>query len=194
MSDDEDEPVHSYRVRLPSYAEARRIRGLEPHVPDHPVDDTPIRTILHGAFGPPCVHCCGVSEALCDFPLGAEGRTCDRALCLECAPTTGRDENYCREHAEHGPGMLLFQPRPPPPKAAPRRRAQPLPRKPPEPNRWRVLQGRGDPDSYGAALTGWKPELDARRFAAKVGGIVETWDEFVRAHRALYPLAPRRRR
>ena len=65
----------------------------------------------------------------------------------------------------------------------------PLPRKPPEPKRWRVLQA-----SNGAALTVWKPELDARRFAARVGGIVETWDEFVRQHRALHPLAPRRKR
>lgn len=31
--------------------------------------------------------------------------------------------------------------------------------------------------------------MDARRFAAKVGGYVETWDEFVKLWRTLYPLA-----
>lgn len=110
----EDEPVYGYRVTLPSYAEARRIRGLEPHVPDPPVDETPIRAILHGAFGPPCAQCGAVSESLCDFPLGAEGRTCDRPLCFGCAPTIGADKNYCSEHA-NGHGMLLFVPPPPTP-------------------------------------------------------------------------------
>lgn len=190
---EEEGPTYGYRVTLPSYAEARHMRGLAPHTPDPPVDETPIRFILHGSFGPPCVHCQGIPEALCDFPLGEEGRTCDRSLCLECAPTTGADRNYCREHA-NGHGMLLFVPPPPPAPPPKRQRAQPLPKTPPEPNRWRVLQGSGDPDSYGAALTDWKPELDARRFAARVGGIVETWEEFVRDHRARYPLAPKKPR
>lgn len=192
MSEDETEeaPSFCYRVTLPGYAEARRMRGLAPHTPDHPVDERPIHTILHGAFGPPCVHCQGIPEALCDFPLGDEGRTCDRSLCLECAPTVGADKNYCREHA-NGHGMLLFVPPLPAPPPPPRKRAAPLPRTPPEPNRWRVCQVSDDPDLHGAALTDWRPELDARRFAARVGGYVETWEEFVREHRALHPLAPK---
>jgi len=153
--------------------------------------------ILCGSLGPPCFHCGGVSEALCDFPIGEESRTCDRPLCLECAPTLDADKNYCHEHDEHGRGMLLF-PQPKralkPPGPPPRKRAKPLPKAPHESHRWRVRQGRGDPGSHGAVLTSWMPEIDARRFAAKVGGYIETWDQFVKLWRTLYPLAPKRKR
>lgn len=154
---------------------------------------------LCGNLGPPCVHCGGVSEALCDFPLGDEGRTCDHALCLPCAPTVDADKNYCHEHDEFGRKMLLFPTPKPPPRAPgppPPVRAKPLPKAPPESHRWRVRQSRGDPASHGAVLTGWKPELEARRFAQRVGGYIETWDQFVKLWRTLYPLKakPRRRR
>lgn len=217
MSDDNR---HCYRVRLPSEAEARRILGMEPlpartingHHYEAASEEPGPMAFLCGDLGPPCVHCGGVSDALCDFPLGDEGRTCDRALCLACAPNVGRDgrrvpeaeavpeadyRNYCHEHDEHGRGMLLFPARAPAKVAEPgppkRQRARPLPKTPPEHQRWRVRQGRNHA-SPGAVLTGWKSELDARRFAVRVGGYVETWDEFVALWRELYPLAPRSRR
>lgn len=201
---------HCYRVRLPSAAEAYRIRGLEPppartingiHYEAASEEPGP-ETFLCGSFGPPCFHCGGISEALCDFPLGAENRTCDRPLCFECAPAViingvDVDKNYCHDHDEHGRGMLLF-PQPTrtlkPPGPPPRQRAKPLPKKPPESHRWRVRQGRGDIGSHGAVLTGWKTQIEARLFAAKVGGYVETWEEFVALWRKLYPLAERRPR
>jgi hypothetical protein len=208
---------HCYRVKLPSLIEARRILGIAAPTPaqveerarlatkagwnaaEFEDDDSKSRdAILCGALGQPCFHCGGVSEALCDFPLGDVGRTCDRALCLECAPTVDADKNYCRDHDEHGRKMLLF-PQPKrvvsEPDPAPRRRAKPLPKAPPESHRWRVRQGRGDPGSHGAVLTGWQTEIEARRFAANIGGYVETWDQFVKLWRALYPLKqkPRKR-
>lgn len=195
-----DDKTHCYRVRLPSAVQACRIRGLEPP-PARTIngiyyeaasDEPGPAVILCGSFGPPCFHCGGVSEALCDFPLGDEARTCDRPLCLECAPEAGADKNYCHDHDEHGRKMLLF----PQPKRVlglpglpPRNRAKPLPKAPPESHRWRVHQGRGDTGSHGAVLTGWKTQIEARQFAAKVGGYVETWDEFVKLWRTLYPLA-----
>lgn len=194
-----------YIVTLPSAADAYRMRGLEPpkertihgvHYEAASNEPGP-KAILCGVLGPPCFHCHGVSEALCDFPLGEENRTCDRPLCLTCAPTVDADKNYCHDHDEHGRKMLLFpQPKrviasPGPP---PRKRAKPLPKKPPESHRWRVRQGRGDPASHGAVLTEWKTQIEATQFARRVGGYVETWDEFVALWRALYPLAPRKRR
>lgn len=197
MTDDPAAPhgkSHCYRVTLPTLAEARQIRGLEPLPADHPmqeVDASDRTAILCGDFGTPCFHCGGVADALCDFPLGDENRTCDRSLCLTCAPTVDADKNYCHEHDEHGRKMLLF--RQPerviaPAGPAPRVRAKPLPKAPPEHQRWRVRQGRGDSASHGAVLTGWKTQIEARLFARKVGGYLETWDEFVKLWRTLYPL------
>lgn len=106
------------------------------------------------------------------------------------------DKNYCHDHDEHGRKMLLFlQPKRvfQPPGPAPRKRARPLPPKPAVSHRWRVRQGRGDPESYGAVLTSWMTQIEARQFAAKVGGYVETWDEFVKLWRTLYPLKNPRR-
>jgi hypothetical protein len=188
-----DDKRHCYRVRLPSVAEAFRIEGLQPPrertlggiTYEAASDGRGPAVFLCGALGPPCFHCGGVSDSLCDFPLGDVGRTCDRALCLECAPTVGADRNYCHDHDEHGRKMLLFhQPKRVlvEPGPAPRKRVKPLPKAPPESHRWRVRQGDG------AVLGGWVPELDARRFAAKVGGCVETWDQFVALWRRLYPL------
>lgn len=68
-------------------------------------------------------------------------------------------------------------------------RARRLPKKPPAERRWRVLQG-----SDGAALTNWMSEVAAHRFMRKVGGRVQTWDEFVAAWRERYPLKPRARK
>lgn len=187
-----DDSRHCYRVKLPTSTEAWRTRGLEPPSTGHPCHtDERQDAILCGSFGPPCFHCGGVSEALCDFPLGDVGRTCDRPLCLECAPMVGADKNYCHAHDEHGRGMLLF-PQPKrviaEPGPAPRGRAKPLPRKPPESHRWRVRQGRGDCGAHGAVLTNWMSQIEALNFAKKVGGYVETWDEFVVLWRKLHPL------
>lgn len=52
-----------------------------------------------GDFGPACLDCGGVSDALCDFPVG-RGKTCDRAICVACAPDIQPDLNYCRAHRE----------------------------------------------------------------------------------------------
>lgn len=194
---------HCYRVRLPSAAEAYRIRGLEPPqertvngIPYEATSEEPGPTaILCGSFGQPCFYCGSVSEAVCDFPIGEEGRTCDRPLCFECAPEVDADKNYCHEHDEHGRKMLLF-PQPKhaiaKPGLAPRKRAKPLPKAPLESHRWRVRQGRGDPGSHGAVLTGWLSQHEAAFHARRVGGYVETWDEFVKLWRTLYPLARKR--
>jgi hypothetical protein len=223
MTDDGSPVRHCYHVTFPTNAEARRILGISP-LPDlESAEDGAVvgirpghrlQGILCGKLGPPCFHCGGVSEVLCDFPLGEENRTCDRALCLHCAPNFGADgvavpvaqqlpetdyKNYCHDHDQHGRGMLLFpQPRvisPPGPAPAPAR-AKPLPKAPPESHRWRVRRVRqgahGNPP--GAVLTGWTTQLEARRFAARVAGYVETWDEFVRLWRTLYPLKPREKR
>jgi hypothetical protein len=148
---------------------------------------------LCGRLGDTCVECGDVSEALCDFPIGEENRTCDKPLCSRCAPEVGVDKNFCRKHlaAGAGPNMLLFHrpevlPGPAEALAELGSRAERRPRRPKAPPaacRWRVLQG-----SDGAALTGWKSEFEARRFAERIGGTVETWDQFVRAFRARCPL------
>ena len=90
---------------------------------------------------------------------------------------------------EGGRKMLLF----PNPKRvfgsdpAQRRRAKPLPKRPPESHQWRVRQGaHGHPP--GAVLSGWMTQIEATIFANKVSGYVETWDEFVHLWRTLYPL------
>ncbi len=146
---------HCYRVKLPTFAEARRIRGMPAFTPEQlterreflasmrmPDDGTDpmlnpsehrAPAIMCGRFGPPCFHCGGVSESLCDFPLGEENRTCDRSLCEECAPSVDADRNYCHDHDEHGRKMLLFrQPKRvvTEPGPAPRSRAKPLPKMP----------------------------------------------------------------
>ena len=180
----------AYRVTLPSYAEARRMRGLDPIQPgsEMAVSDLndPIHVILHGALGEPCTICGGVPEAVCDFPLGDEGRTCDRPLCLRCSPTVGADKNYCAEHAEHGPGMLLFVPPPPPPPPSqqPTRR---LPNKPPIDQRWCVMDEDG-------SLSGWMDQVSATRFARAYGRSVLTWDKFVALWREIYPLKKKPRK
>jgi hypothetical protein len=190
------EERHCYRVKLPTAAEARAILG-EDRVSKGFVDASDnqerIPAILCGRFGPPCYHCHGVSQSLCDFPLGDQNRTCDRPLCLECAPTVDADKNYCHEHDERGRHMLLFaQPKRVVTAPAPApKRARPLPKKPAESCRWRVRKGRTNAASHGEVLTSWMPELDARRVATQVGGYVETWDDFVKLWRTLYPLKKR---
>lgn len=174
-----------YRVRMPSDSEARRILGIEfpGYVPSE--EPGPIGVVC-GDFGPPCFHCGGIPDVLCDFPLGDEARTCDRSLCNECAPTVDADRNYCHEHDEHGRGMLLFvrparvlsEPGPAKPT-----RARPLPKAPPENLRWRVRS-----PTSGAVLSGWKSEFEAKDQARRFAGRVETWDQFTKLWRAIYPL------
>ena len=170
-----------------------------------------------GAMGPPCCQCGAVSNALCDFPLGHEGRTCDRPLCLRCAPTVGVDKNFCREHNEQGPNLLLFPPR----KKSlaeltaeafgreytgPRQPAPPqylkLPRTPPKEKRWRVIRLATAADGVSRinAFSAWTDELNARATAQTVGCqsyervVIQTWEEYKAAFRARHPNRPRRER
>lgn len=157
---------------------------------------------LCGRLGPPCFHCGAVSDALCDFPLGEEGKTCDRPLCLRCAPVVGADKNFCRDHNDQGPGLLLFR--------RPRRRDEVIadareviesakarrPRReraPPEGKRWRVLQNVLHP-SGPCVLTSWMSELAARQFARRVNGSVETWEQYLAWFAERYPKPPRKPR
>src|SRR6185295_14738120 len=155
------------------------------------------------------IQCGDVSDALCDFPLGEEGRTCDRPLCVTCAPEVGVDRHYCREHIELGPGLLLFR-RPAvivdvqkamqevrkemeAPTARPR--AKRLPKAPHPDRRWRVLEPnyRLHYSELGKPLTRWMSEASARAYAAERGGIVESWGQFVIAWRSVYPLKKQKR-
>ncbi len=151
--------------------------------------------ILCGRLGPACVQCGDVASVLCDFPIGDEGKTCDKHLCARCSPTVGADKNYCKEHQD-GHGMLLFRPRKltdaeimEKAKAVlreiPSRR---LPRAPAPEHRWRAV-ARGD--AWGAR-TGWITELAARQYVRTYGGAdIQTWDEFVALWRQKHPLKPR---
>lgn len=150
--------------------------------------------ILCGRLGPACVECGDVSSVLCDFPIGDESRTCDKPLCVRCAPTIGADKNYCTLHRENGPGLLLFPARKltdaeimEAAKAVLRaRRAKPVPKAPAPEHRWRVVEAR----SGWAPRSRWQTELGARRCAIG-GGVIQTWDQFVALWRQQYPLKPR---
>lgn len=43
------------------------------------------------------VRCCGISVALCDFPMPSGG-TCDMPLCVEHAHEAGPDRHLCPTH------------------------------------------------------------------------------------------------
>jgi hypothetical protein len=53
--------------------------------------------IICGDLGPHCTQCGGVSDILCDFPVGYD-KTCDRALCKACAHRIAPDTDYCLDH------------------------------------------------------------------------------------------------
>lgn len=53
---------------------------------------------LKGKLGPHCGECGDVGTYLCDHPVGARGRTCDRPLCEYHANTIGHDRHLCAEH------------------------------------------------------------------------------------------------
>lgn len=42
--------------------------------------------------------CPNGAEALCDWPIAGEGRTCDRRLCHHHRKQVGRNRDYCPEH------------------------------------------------------------------------------------------------
>jgi hypothetical protein len=156
---------------------------------------------LCGKLGPACAQCGAVSEVLCDFPIGEENRTCDKPLCLDCAPEVGVNKNYCTEHNELGPGLLLFRrPKRPDELVAEAelnkkqlvtrpKKAKPIP-KAPEPGwRWRVLYTSRQSWRYGEQVaTAWMQEVHARESAARLFGTVQTWDEFVIEWRKKHPL------
>ena len=66
-------------------------------------DGKPVRVIACSR-GPkvrrPCsvLGCPGSSEALCDWPMPGEGKTCDRELCRQHRKPVGRNRDYCPEH------------------------------------------------------------------------------------------------
>jgi hypothetical protein len=35
---------------------------------------------------------------LCDFPVGPRGKTCDAAMCDQCATSVGPDRDHCPRH------------------------------------------------------------------------------------------------
>jgi hypothetical protein len=157
---------------------------------------------LCGKFGDPCIQCGDVSEVLCDYPLGEQGRTCDKPLCLRCAPEVGVDKNYCAEHNELGSGLLLFRR---PPNAGElsvdrqvgmdtlMNRKPRLPKAPPAGRRWRVVS------EGGVALGPWEDEISARRDVdgQRTKGYaveVQSWESFVRQWRQRYPLKKRKPR
>jgi len=195
--------THCYRVGGEFKIPARQVKLDDGHVLEVPERSLTAESFfLCGRLGDPCVQCGDVSEVLCDFPIGEENRWCDRPLCTRCAPTIEIDKNFCREHLAAGPNMLLFR-RPevlPDPVEMLRQRTvrRPrLPKRPPADRRWRVLQFNRalQPTDLGVALTGWITEIEARAHAHQVRGIVETWDQFVVAFRARWPLKrkPRKR-
>lgn len=49
-----------------------------------------------------CAQCGRPSSKLCDYQLKGNlgGKTCDRALCVNCAVHVDPDLDYCRAHAE----------------------------------------------------------------------------------------------
>lgn len=47
-----------------------------------------------------CRDCPCAAEALCDWPLDADGTTCSAPLCSEHATRVGIDIHYCATHAE----------------------------------------------------------------------------------------------
>ena len=55
--------------------------------------------IICGKLGPQCRDCGGVANLLCDFPV-AEGKTCDRPICEDCASPVAPDADihYCAGH------------------------------------------------------------------------------------------------
>jgi len=55
-----------------------------------------IRT--HGRSMKACHHCSRQSSLLCDYPTRGGG-TCSAAICEACAFRTGKDLDYCHEHA-----------------------------------------------------------------------------------------------
>lgn len=223
MAADEDEEKHCYRIaKMPTFLEARRILrmpmlsteqiaeaeneiaaleerlGLEPT--DRDLDRRPEGSaFLCGSFGDPCSVCGDVSEVLCDFPIGHKetathvGATCDRSLCERCAPTDERGRNFCVEHREHGPGMVLFSTAKPE-LAKPEHRPR-LPKAPPANRRHRVLQEtETENGTILAVLTDWTDQISARRQARdRAGLVVQSWDDFVSWHRSRWPLkrAPR---
>lgn len=52
---------------------------------------------LCGDLGDHCINCGTVSDVLCDYPVG-DGKTCDRAICEECAHCVAPDVHYCHGH------------------------------------------------------------------------------------------------
>lgn len=189
--DEDEEPTHCYYGTL----ELKESDGSISKVRYH----------MRGRLGPPCVQCHEVSEVLCDFPIGLEERTCDKPLCLKCAPTVGLDKNFCAEHtaAGAGPNMLLFKRVPTRAEHSEaarqlielevrtRSRKKPrLPKAPPEHLRFCVWE-----IDRNQRVSGWIGEFAAYKRAKELQKAnpdqdfgVLTWDGFVAWHRKVWPL------
>ena len=55
-----------------------------------------------GDLGDHCTNCGTVSDVLCDFPVG-DGKTCDRAICEECAHEVAPDVHYYDQQTRRRP-------------------------------------------------------------------------------------------
>lgn len=62
----------------------------------HDRDGKPLGYIC-GELGPHCGCCGGVSEFMCDYPVG-DSKTCDRHLCEFHATEVAPDVHYCPGH------------------------------------------------------------------------------------------------
>jgi hypothetical protein len=62
--------------------------------------------IVCGRLGKRCSSCGGISEFLCDFPVG-DGKTCDRPMCRDHAVVVGKNRHLCLQH-EHAMHVAPF--------------------------------------------------------------------------------------
>jgi hypothetical protein len=205
IADVERRSSHCYREIL-EHRETKTTIAADGSVVTSAGEIVRTEVFICGSLGPPCYVCGAVSAVLCDFPIGDEARTCDRALCDGCAPTVGHDKNFCPEHIEAGagPNMLLFK-RPPPTREQlaelaretfKKQRKKPLPKAPPPDRRWRVC--RQETNGSTCQITRWMTQWGAHSYVKELANpatyYVETWDQFVTWHRRTYPLAPRKKK
>jgi len=56
------------------------------------------KAIICGKLGKHCADCGDVGTNLCDYPVGARGRTCDRPICEAHSHEIGPNMHYCETH------------------------------------------------------------------------------------------------
>lgn len=95
-------PCVVYKSRDTTLRQQLKAMGLDPNpnTPDHVLDrvrpggETFITCGKDPGVPCPCGH---ISDILCDFPVG-RGKTCDLALCSDCAHHVGEDRDLCAIH------------------------------------------------------------------------------------------------